>query len=254
MPKHLSRAAALARQIHAATGIIRYTDALALVTPNTRWLSLAAELRTAGCSEAANNLTGIAYVCAEAGAWFEACGLVEQAFKEKDYPKVQEIGDPCLQAAEAALRRAGFESATWDTDAEAYHAAFLAFSAAGTGVGNGQSLARAGLLVLDSDPLMCSDIIRTRGRAPFTYRTVNALTGPDTPVAVAARKAARFMAAASTVGHGGDEDWDEAAALMVEAAWHACLASGRMPLQGLRGFRLYFKDVMRSRHRELVRD
>ncbi|MGI5255411.1 hypothetical protein [Actinacidiphila glaucinigra] len=242
MPKNSTRAAALARRIQAATGVIRYTDALSLFTPDKASLALAAELGAAGLADAAKDLVSITYVCAEARAWFEAYGVIERAFYGTDYSKVRQIGDICSQTGEAVLRRAGFEPMSMDADAEVYHLAFLALSHAGS-ITSGQRLVRAALQVFD-EPLMCSDIVRSQGRDPFSYASAAALSGPDVPAAVAARTAARAMAAAAHVPFRGDEEWHEAAAHMAVTVWHACVAAGLPPLEGFAGFRDFLPDLM----------
>jgi hypothetical protein len=97
---------------------------------------------------------------------------------------------------------------------------------------DGRTLARAALDVFADGPTWCSDVIRSRGRAPFTYDTAVGLTGPGTPTAVAARKAARAMARAAAVPFNGDEEWYQAAGIMVEVMWHASEAAGLPPLEG----------------------
>ncbi|WP_053703723.1 hypothetical protein [Streptomyces sp. WM6368] len=79
-------------------------------------------------------------------------------------------------------------------------------SKAGT-LPDARSLARAALEVFADDPTLCSDVIRTRGRSPFTYDTAAGLDGPRTPTAVAARKASRAMARAAAIRFKGDEEW-----------------------------------------------
>ncbi|MFC9635341.1 hypothetical protein ACFTY8_40375 [Streptomyces mirabilis] len=242
MPKRQSRAANLARQIQDATGL-RYTDALKMCAPARSWIVLADELRAAGLFTTATSLTSVAYICAEAGAWYEACGAIENAYYNTDYAKVRRANAVCWDAAEASLHRAGFETHSFDTDAEVYHAAFIALSKAGT-VHDGRPLARAALNVISPDLLWCSDVIRTSGRAPFTYETATSLSGPETHVAVAARHAARAMATASAVGFSGDEEWHEAAALMVEAVWYMSVAAGLPPLHNRRGYQEFYSFYM----------
>ncbi|MER6572609.1 hypothetical protein ABT288_42240 [Streptomyces sp. NPDC001093] len=108
----------------------------------------------------------------------------------------------------AVLHRAGFETHSYESDAEAYHCAYLALCHAGTRP-DGRSLARAALNVISGDPWECSDVIRASGRTPFTYESAAGLTGPQVPTATAARRAARAMADASAVGHDGDDDWEK---------------------------------------------
>ncbi|MFD5792453.1 hypothetical protein ACFWIO_02775 [Streptomyces diastatochromogenes] len=242
MPKRQTRAANLARQIQDATGL-RYTDALKMCTPARSWIALADELRAVGLVAAATSLTSVAYVCAEAAAWYEAYGAIENAYYDTDYAKVDSARAVCGDAAEAALHRAGFETHSFDTDAEAYHAAFIALSKAGT-VQDGRPLARAALGVISSDPLWCSDVIRTRGRAPFTYETAISFSGPDTHFAVAARHAARAMATASAVRFSGDEQWHEAASLMVEAVWYMSVAAGLPPLHNRRKYQDFYSAYL----------
>ncbi|MEV7559552.1 hypothetical protein [Streptomyces sp. NPDC089795] len=87
--------------------------------------------------------------------------------------------DACEEAAEAALSRAGFDMYSDTPDAEVYHAAFLALSRAGT-LPDGRALARTALNVFGDDPTWRSDVIRTRGRGPFTYETAAGPTGAET--------------------------------------------------------------------------
>ncbi|WP_042162952.1 hypothetical protein [Streptomyces sp. NBRC 110035] len=143
------------------------------------------------------------------------------------------------------MNRAGFDTHSYAPDAEAYHAAFLALSKAGT-LPDGRTLARAALDVFADDATWCSDVIRSRGRAPFTYDTDTAagLTGPGTLTAVAARKAARAMARAAAVPFNGDEEWHEAAGIMVEVMWHAGEAAGLSPLEGRPNCQDHLRDFM----------
>ncbi|MFD6826508.1 hypothetical protein ACFWC5_40185 [Streptomyces sp. NPDC060085] len=231
MPKKQSRAAQLARQIRAVTGL-PYTRCLKLCEPSEgSWARLAHELRAAGLIEAADHLLAVDAVTTEASTWFEAGGQIEGLFYYTDNKRVQRTYDACSDAADAALTRVGFDRHSRDSDAEAYHAAFLALSKAGT-LPDGRTLARAALEVFADDPTWCSDVVRSRGRAPFTYDTAARLTGPGTPIAVAARKAARAMAHAAVVPFKGDEEWYEAAGMMVEMMWHASEAAGLSPLEG----------------------
>ncbi|MEU9167696.1 hypothetical protein AB0D34_07855 [Streptomyces sp. NPDC048420] len=237
-----SRAAQLARQVQAVTGL-PYTRCLKICEPTEdSWVRLARELRTAGLLRGANQLLAVGAVAAEAGTWYSAGGEVEGIFYYTDHERVRRTYTACSAAAEAALKRAGFDTYSFDTSAEAYHAAFLALSKAGTLL-DGRMLARAALDVFADDATWCSDVIRTRGRSPFTYDTASDLTGPGTPTAVSARKAARAMARAAAVPVKGDEEWYEAAGIMVEVMWHAGEAAGLPPLEGcpncqnhLRGF------------------
>ncbi|WP_331726574.1 hypothetical protein [Streptomyces sp. NBC_00280] len=242
MPKFQKRFAGVARQIQATTGI-SYTDALRLPQLDRDELLLAEELRTAGLADAAAILTGVTFICAESTAWYDAFGEVESAYYESDPQRVKRAGEACRGAAEAVMRRAGFPEADYEPEAEVLHAAFLALCQAGT-VADGGRLARAALGVFDRDPLMCSDIVRSRGRVPFTYPTASELTGPDTESALAARKAARAMAAASRVQKSGDEEWYEAAQLMVAAAWFGSVAAGRTPLHNLPAFQDFYRMEM----------
>jgi hypothetical protein len=244
MPKFQKRFAGAARQIQ-ATADIRYTDALKLFELDRDELVLAEALRTAGLGDAAAVLTGVMFVCAESTAWYDAFGEVESAYYETDPHKVKRVGEACREAAEAVMRRAGFPEADFEPEAEVLHAAFLALCRAGT-VTDGERLARAALGVFDPDPLMCSDIVRSRGRRPFTYHTASELTGPDTASAVAARKAARAMAAAARIYKSADEQWYEAAQLMVAAAWYASVAAGRPPLHNLPAFQDFYRGEMDS--------
>ncbi|WP_331751508.1 hypothetical protein OID55_42165 (plasmid) [Streptomyces sp. NBC_00715] len=231
MPKKQSRAAQLARQIQAVTGL-PYARCLKLCEPSQgSWVRLARELRAAGLIEAADHLLAVDAVTTEARAWIEAGGEIERLFYYTDNKRVQRTYDACSDAAEAALTRVGLARHSRDADAEAYHAAFIALSKAGT-LPDGRTLARAALDVFADDATWCSDVVRSRGRAPFTYDTAARLTGPSTPTAVAARKAARAMAHASTVPFNGDEEWYEAAGIMVEMMWHASEAAGLSPLEG----------------------
>ncbi|MFC9431362.1 hypothetical protein [Streptomyces sp. NPDC056987] len=127
------------------------------------------------------------------------------------------------------------------TDAEVYHVAFLTLSQAGT-MADGRRLARAALDVFADDPTWCSDVIRSRGRSPFTYDTAAGLTGPGVPTAVAARSAARAMARAAAVPHRGDEEWYGAAGIMVEVIWHAGRAAGVPPLEGRQTCQDHLRD------------
>ncbi|GAB3181293.1 hypothetical protein [Streptomyces incanus] len=172
-----------------------------------------------------------------------AGGAIEQLFYYTDNQRVQRTYGACSDAAEAALIRAGFDTHSYDTDAEVYHAAFLALSKAGT-LPDGRTLARAALDVFADDPTWCSDVIRSRGRAPFTYDTAADLAGPGTSTAVAARKAARAMARAAAVARSGDEEWYEAAGIMVEVIWHAGEAAGLPPLEGRRNCQGHLRDFM----------
>ncbi|MEU3946545.1 hypothetical protein [Streptomyces sp. NPDC029526] len=233
MPKRQSRVANLARQIQYATGL-RYTDALKMCAPTPSWIALV---------DAATSRTRVAYVCAEVGAWYEAYSEVENAYYESDYAKVKRASAVCGAAAEAALHRAGFETHSFDTDAEVYHAAFISLPKAGT-VQDSRRLARSALSVISSDPLWCSDVIRTRGRTPFTYRTASSLSGPKTRSAMAARHAARAMATASSIEFSGDEQWYEAACLMVEAVWYMSLAAGLPPLHNHREYHEFYSCYM----------
>ncbi|MFI9155712.1 hypothetical protein [Streptomyces sp. NPDC053367] len=244
MPKRQARAAKLARQIQAVSGL-SYTDCLKLCErPDSTWSALASELRTAGLTGPADNLQSVAAVAAEAGSWYEAGGHVQGLFFDtEDYKQGERVYRACGVAAERALNRAGFETHSFDIEAEAYHCAYLALLRAGT-LTDGRDLARVALDVLDDDPLYCSDIVRSRGRAPFTYRTAAPLHGPDTPAAAAARRAARAMATAARVPFDRDEEWHEAAEYMVEAVWYACLAAGFPPLYKHPEHRDFFKGHM----------
>ena len=81
-------------------------------------------------------------------------------------------------------------------------------------------------------------------QAPFTYDTAAGLTGPGTPTAVAARKAARAMARAAAIPFHGDEEWYEAAGVMVEVMWHAAEAAGLPPLEGRPNCQDHLRDFM----------
>lgn len=242
MPKFQTRAARVARQIQAASGV-KYTTILRLFAPAQEELVLADAMRTAGLTTAADSLTRIALVLAERGMWVGAYAHIENEFIDTDPTKVKKARAVCLEAGNAVMRREGFLEAGFEPGAEIYHAAFLALSRAGA-VPDGRCLARAAVGVFDSDPLMCSDVIRSEGRSPFTYESADKLIGPDTPAAVAARKAARAMAAASRVQEHGDEEWYEAAELMVGAAWHGSVAAELPPLHGLTEFQDFFETVM----------
>ncbi|MFJ8036028.1 hypothetical protein [Streptomyces sp. NPDC096032] len=238
-----SRAAQLARRIQAVTGL-PYTRCLKLCEPSEgSSVRLARALRSAGLTEAADQLLVVDAVTTEASAWFSAGGEIEELYYYTDNERVQRTYSACSGAAETALKRVGFESYSWDTDAEVYHAAFLALSKAGT-LPDGRALARAALDVFADGPTWCSDIIRTRGRSPFTYGTAADLTGPRTPTAVAARKAARAMARAAVVPFRGDEEWYGAAGIMVEAIWHAGVAAGLPPLKGRRNCQDHLRTFM----------
>ena len=231
MPKRQPRAAQLARQIQAVTGLA-YARCLKMCESSEgSWVRLARELRAAGLTEAADHLLAVDAVTTEAATWFEAGGEVEGLCYPTDNERVQRTYNACSDAAETALNRAGFHMYTRDPDAEAYHAAFLALAKAGM-LPDGRRLARAALDVFDDDATWCSDVIRSKGRAPFTYDTAAGLTGPGTPTAVAARRAARAMARAAAVPFSGDEEWYAAASLMVEVMWHAGEAAGLPPLEG----------------------
>jgi hypothetical protein len=242
MPKFQSRFAGAARRIQATTGL-DYTHVLRLLVPDRSELRLAEELRHAGLVEAANTLVGITVTCAESTAWYDAYGEIERAYYETDPKRVKDMGVACTQGAESVLRRAGFTDTAFGPEAEVFHAAFLALRQAGA-VPDGRRLAAAALGVLDCEPLLCSDIIRTRGRRPFAYRSAIEFTGPDTASAVAARKAARAMATASEVPSGDDRYWYEAAELMVGAAWYGSVAAGRPPLHKLREFESFYNTMM----------
>ncbi|MFI8370951.1 hypothetical protein [Streptomyces sp. NPDC085466] len=233
MPKKQTRAQNLARQIQAATRL-PYTQCLKLCEPSEdSWTRLARALRAAGLAAAADHLLAVNAAATEAGTWYYAMGEVQDAFYLRDYDWCEKAASACSRAAEAALNRAGFETQSYDTDAEAYHSAFLALSQAGT-LPDARELARAALDVFADDPTWCSDVIRSQGRDPFTYESAARLTGPDTPTAVAARKAAGAMARAAAVRTGSDELWYEAAGIMVEVIWHASVAAGLPPLVGRR--------------------
>ncbi|NUK53385.1 hypothetical protein HRW14_24545 [Streptomyces lunaelactis] len=243
MPKKQTRAAQLARQIQAATGL-PYTRCLKLCEPfEGSWGRLARELRAAGLIEAADQLLAVDAVTTEASTWFSAGAEIEQLFYYTDNERVQRTYRACSDAAEEALNRAGFDTHSNDTGAEAYHAAFLALSKAGT-LSDGRTLARAALDVFADDPTWCSDVIRSRGREPFAYEAAADLTGPGTPPAVAARKAARAMAHAAAVPFRGDEEWYEAAGIMVEVIWRAGEAAGLPPLEGRRNCQDHLRDFM----------
>ncbi|WP_338686536.1 hypothetical protein QD712_37605 [Streptomyces acidiscabies] len=228
MPKHQTHKARLARQIQDTTGL-RYTDVLKMCGLPQEWVALADELQAVDLATAATSLRRVTRSCGEAGAWLEAHGAIESTHYGTDYTKVEKVRTACWDAAEAALNHAGFETHSFDTEAEAYHAAFLALSHAGS-VHDGRRLALAALNIMSPDPLWCSDVIRTRTRTPFTYATAVSLCGPETSFAVAARHAARAMAAASAVKFSRDEDWYEAAGHMVEAVWYMSLAADFPPL------------------------
>ncbi|MFE7650779.1 hypothetical protein [Streptomyces phaeoluteigriseus] len=243
MPKKQPRTAQLARQIQAVTSL-PYTRCLKICEPShDTWVRLARELRTVGLIEAADQLLAVGAVDAEASTWYSAGGEIEGIFYYTDHQRVQRTYDACSDAAEAALTRAGFDPYSFDTAAEAYHAAFLALSKAGT-LPDGRTLAHAALDMFADDATWCSDVIRSRGRDPFAYDTAAGLTGPGTPTAVAARKAARAMARAAAVPVSGDEEWYEAAGLMVEAMWHAGEAAGLPPLEGRPNCQAHLRDFM----------
>ncbi|WP_329583279.1 hypothetical protein [Streptomyces sp. NBC_01361] len=244
MPKKQTRAVQLARQIQATTGL-PYTRCLKMTcepTESSRDL-LARELRAAGLIEAADQLLAVDAVATEASTWLSAGGEIEQLYYYTDHARVQRTHSACSDAAEAALNRVGFDTHSWDTDAEVYHAAFLALSKAGT-LPDGRTLARAALAVFDDDPTWCSDVIRSQGRSPFTYDAAAGLTGPGTPTAVAARKAALAMARAAAVPRSGDEEWFEAAGIMVEVIWRAGEAAGLPPLEGRQDCQDHLGDFM----------
>ncbi|MEU3862486.1 hypothetical protein AB0F03_35005 [Streptomyces sp. NPDC028722] len=243
MPKKQPRAAQFARQIQAVTGL-PYTRCLKMCEPSEgSWVRLARELRAAGLTEAADHLLAVDAVTTEASTWFSAGGEIEGLYYYTDNKRVQRTYDACSDAADAALNRAGFDRHSWDSDAEVYHVAFLALSKAGT-LPDGRTLARAALDVFADDATWCSDVIRSKGRAPFTYDTAAGLTGPGTPTAVAARKAARAMARAAAIRFHGDEEWYEAAGIMVEVMWHAGEAAGLPPLEGRPNCQDHLQDFM----------
>ncbi|GGT02746.1 hypothetical protein [Streptomyces cinerochromogenes] len=243
MPKKQTRAAQLARQIQAVTGL-PYTRCLKMFEPSEgSWARLARELRATGLIEAADHLLAVDAVTTEASTWLSAGGEIERLFYYTDNKRVQRTYNACSDAADAALKRAGFDRLSYDSDAEVYHAAFLALSKAGT-LPDGRTLARAALDVFADDPTWCSDVIRSKGRSPFTYDTAAGLTGPGTPTAVAARKAARAMARAAAVPFNGDEEWYEAAGIMVEVMWHAGEAAGLSPLEGRPNCQDHLRDFM----------
>ena len=243
MPKKQTSAARPARRIQAVTGL-SYTTCLTLCDAGEEtWTALADELRSTGPAEAADGLLKAAAAHAEAHAWVEAAAVTENAFHDTDRPKVEQVRQACLGAAAAALKRAGYKVSTYEMEAEVYHCAFLALARAGS-IPDGRTLARAAVDVLDGDPLECSDVVRAQGRAPFTYATAADLTGPETPYAVAAPKAARAIAAASAVQRHGDEEWHEAAGHMVEAVWHGCAAADLPPLHERRGHQDFFDSGM----------
>ncbi|MGW1327964.1 hypothetical protein ACWD64_36200 [Streptomyces antibioticus] len=243
MPKKQPRAAQFARQIQAVTGL-PYTRCLKMCEPSEgSWGRLARELRAAGLTEAADHLLAVDAVTTEASTWFEAGGQIEGLYYYTDNPRVQRTYDACSDAADAVLSRAGFDRYSWDSGAEVYHAAFLVLSKAGT-LPDGRTLARAALDVFADDATWCSDVIRSKGRSPFTYATAAGLTGPGTPTAVAARKAARAMARAAAIRFHGDEEWYEAAGIMVEVMWHAAEAAGLPPLEGRPNCQDHLRDFM----------
>lgn len=243
MPKKQTRTAQLARRIQAATGL-PYTQCLKMCEPSEdSWGRLARALREAGLIEAADQLRAVDAATTEASTWFSAGGEIEQLSYDTDNEKVQRTYSACSDAAEAALNRAGFDTHSYAPDAEAYHAAFLALSTAGK-LPDGRTLARAALDVFPDDPTWCSDVIRSQGRSPFTYDTAAGLTGPGTPTAVAARKAAHAMARAASVPRSGDEEWYEAAGIMVKAIWHAGEAAGVPPLEGRRNCQDHLRHFM----------
>ncbi|MFE1877946.1 hypothetical protein ACFW9N_45130 [Streptomyces sp. NPDC059496] len=243
MPKKQTRAAQLARQIQAVTGL-PYTDCLKMCEPSEgSWGRLARALQSAGLTETADHLLAADAATTEASTWLYAGSQVEQLYYYTDHARVKRTYDACDDAAEAARNRVGFEKHSYAPDAEVYHAAFLALSKAGA-LPDGRTLARAALDVFADDPTWCSDVIRTRGREPFTYDTAAGLTGPETPTASAARKAARAMARAAAVRFSGDEEWYEAAEIMVEVIWHAGEAAGLPPLEGRPNCQDHLRDFM----------
>ncbi|MEW2581341.1 hypothetical protein [Streptomyces syringium] len=243
MPKNQPRAAQLARQIQDVTGL-PYTRCLRMCEPcEGSWGRLARELRAAGLIEAADHLLTVDAVATEAGMWFDAVGEVEEAFYFTDHERCIRATRACSDAAGAVLNRVGFEAHSHDTEAEAYHAAYLALSRAGA-LSDGRRLARAALDVFADDPMWCSDVIRSQGRGPFTYETAADLAGPETATAVSARKAARAMARAAAVPYSGDEEWYEAAGIMVEVIWHAAEAAGLPPLEGRRHCQDHLRHFM----------
>ncbi|MGW4198824.1 hypothetical protein [Streptomyces sp. NPDC005004] len=243
MPKKQTRTAQLARRIQAVTGL-PYAECLKMCQPSEgSWGRLARALRAAGLIETADQLLAVDAATTEASTWYSAGGEIEQLYYSTDNKRVQRTYSACSNAAEAALNRAGFDTHSYAPDAEAYHAAFLALSKAGT-LPDGRTVARAALDVFADDPTLCSDVIRSHGRSPFTYATAAGLTGPATPTAVAARKAARAMIRAAAVPRSGDEAWHEAAGIMVEVIWHAGEAAGVPPLEGRRNCQDHLRNLM----------
>lgn len=242
MPKFQTVAARVAREIQGAIGL-KYTRALRLFAPSQTSLALADELRAAGLSKAAEDLVDVELVCAVSGMWADAYAVIEEECWITDPEKVVRARSLCREAGNAVMRRVGFPDSGFMPGAEIYHAAFLALSRAGS-VLDGRSLARAALDVFDGDPLMCSDIIRTSGRQPFTYESAAELDGPATPGAAPARMAARAMAAASRIGSSCDEQWYRAAEFMVSAAWYGGVAAGCPPLHDLPAFQDFLEVVM----------
>ncbi|MFE7838756.1 hypothetical protein ACFU53_22730 [Streptomyces sp. NPDC057474] len=221
-----------------------YTRCLKLCEPSeASWVRLARELRAAGLIEVADRLLAVDAVTKGVSTWFSAGGAIEGIYYDTDHERVQQTYAACSDAADAALSRAGSDRDSWGADAEACHAAFLALSKAGTPP-DGRPLARAARDMFADDATWCSDVIRSRGRAAFTYDTAAGLTGPGTPTAVAARKAARAMARAAAVLFNGDEEWYEAAGIMVEVMWHAGEAAGLPPLEGRPNCQDHLRDFM----------
>lgn len=243
MSKKQSRAAQLARGIQHATGL-PYTRCLKMCEPSEgSWSRLAHELRTAGLIEAADHLLAVDGVATQAGIWFAACGEAEAAYRDTDSEQCGRAISACCDAAEAALHRGSFDTHSYDTEAEAFHSAFIALSKAGE-LPNGRPLAQAALGVFPDDPTWCSDVIRSRGRSPFTYTSAAHIIGPTTATAAAARKAACAMARAAAIPFKGDEEWYEAAGIMTEAIWHASEAAGLSPLQGHPNCRGHLQNFM----------
>ncbi|MET8964240.1 hypothetical protein ABZX69_33035 [Streptomyces sp. NPDC004074] len=169
MPKKQTRTAQLARRIQAATGL-PYTQCLKMCQPSEgSWGRLARALRAAGLIETADQLLAVDAATTEASTWFSAGGEIEQLYYSTDNERAQRTYSACSNAAEAALNRTGFDTHSYTPDAEAYHAAFLALSKAGT-LPDGRTLARAALDVFADNPTWCSDVIRSQGRSPYCSR------------------------------------------------------------------------------------
>jgi hypothetical protein len=98
MPNKQSRAAQLARQIQAVTGL-PYTRCLKLCEPpEASWVRLARELQAAGLIEAADHLLAVHAVTKEVSTWFSAGGEIEGLYYYTDHNRVRQTYDACSDA------------------------------------------------------------------------------------------------------------------------------------------------------------